>query len=152
MNATFKPRYARYKERVTESFNMQKVMGFMNVSIVEIRPGFVKFEFPFQECLTQQHGFIHAGVQSTVMDSACGYAALSLMPKNAGVLTAEFKINLLSPAAGERFVAIGRVKKPGKTLTVSECDLFAESNGSQKLISSMVGTLMSIYDQEGIDN
>lgn len=146
MNTAFKPRFARYRERVRESFDKQKVMHTMNVSITEIKPGQVRLEFPFHESLAQQHGFIHAGVQSTVMDSACGYAAFSLMPKEAEVLTVEFKINLLSPAAGDRFVAIGRVIKPGKTITVSECELFAETGDGQKLVSTMTGTLMSVFD------
>lgn len=148
MSTVFKPRYARYRERVQESFDQQQVMATMNVSIADIKPGQVKLEFPYQDSLVQQHGFIHAGVQSAVMDSACGYAAFSLMPKEAEVLTVEFKINLLSPAAGDRFIAIGRVVKPGRTITVSECELFAENRDGQKIVSTMTGTLMAVLDRE----
>lgn len=109
-------------------------------------------EFPYQSSLTQHHGFVHAGIVSTVLDSACGYAAFSLMPKGAAVLTIEFKINLLSPAKGELFRAIGTVKKPGRNITVTEGELFSYVDGGQKLVATMVGTMMSIYDREGIEN
>ena len=152
MNSQFEPSDAGYKEKVIESFNRQEVMKTVNASILNIRPGEIELEFPFQASLTQQHGFIHAGIVSTVLDSACGYAAFSLMPENAAVLTIEFKLNLLSPAKGERFRAIGRVKKPGKNITVTEGELFSYSEGEQKLIAVMVGTIMSVYDREGIEN
>ena len=152
MSSQFKPGDAGYKEKVIESFNRQEVMKTVNASILNIRPGEIELEFPFQASLTQQHGFIHAGIVSTVLDSACGYAAFSLMPENAAVLTIEFKLNLLSPAKGERFRAIGRVKKPGKNITVTEGELFSYSEGEQKLIAVMVGTIMSVYDREGIEN
>ena len=95
-------------------------MKTVNASILAIRPGEIELEFPYQSNLTQQHGFIHAGIVSTVLDTACGYAAFSLMPENAAVLTIEFKVNLLSPAKGERFRAVGKVKKLGKNITVTE--------------------------------
>ncbi len=100
MSSQFKPS-AGYKEKVIESFNRQGAMKTINASILAIRPGEIELEFPYQSNLTQQHGFIHAGIVSTVLDTACGYAAFSLMPENAAVLTIEFKVNLLSPAKGE---------------------------------------------------
>ena len=103
-----------YKQKVITSFNRQQVMNTINASIGEILPGYVEIDFPFHQSLTQQHGFIHGGIVSTVLDSACGYSAFSLMPVDAGVLTIEFKVNLLSPAKGERFRAIGKVTKPGE--------------------------------------
>ncbi|WP_218944151.1 PaaI family thioesterase [Marinobacter changyiensis] len=127
-------------------------MKTVNASVVSVEPGAVVLEFPFQADLTQQHGFIHAGIVSTVLDSAMGYAAFSLMPVNAAVLTIEFKVNLLSPAKGERFTAIGKVKKAGRNITVAEAELFAHSDGQRKLVATMVGTVMSVYDREGIHN
>lgn len=141
-----------FEEKVRESFNRQKIMKMINASIISIKPGVAELSLPYQSSLTQQHGFIHAGIVSTVLDSACGYAAFSLMPAGAAVLTIEFKINLLSPAKGEYFRAIGKVKKPGRNITVTEGELFAMENGKQKLAATMLGTIMSVYDREGIEN
>lgn len=152
MSSQFEPSDAGYKDKVIESFNRQEVMKTVKASILAIRPGEIELEFPYQSNLTQQHGFIHAGIVSTVLDSACGYAAFSLMPGNAAVLSIEFKINFLSPAKGERFRAVGRVKKPGKNITVTEGELFSYSQGEQKLIAVMVSTMMSVYNREGIEN
>ena len=151
MSSQFKPG-AGYKEKVIESFNRQGMMKTINASILAIRPGEIELEFPYQSNLTQQHGFIHAGIVSTVLDTACGYAAFSLMPENAAVLTIEFKVNLLSPAKGERFRAVGKVKKPGRNITVTEGELFSHEEGEQKLVATMVCTIMSVYDREGIEN
>ena len=151
MSSQFKPS-AGYKEKVIESFNRQGMMKTINASILAIRPGEIELEFPYQSNLTQQHGFIHAGVVSTVLDTACGYAAFSLMPENAAVLTIEFKVNLLSPAKGERFRAVGKVKKPGKNITVKEGELFSHVEGEQKTVATMVATIMSVYDREGVEN
>ena len=139
-----------YSERVQQSFNKQQALATIGGIIEDIAPGRVVISFKFSESLTQQHGFIHAGILSTVMDSACGYAAYSLMPVDAGVLTIEFKTNLLSPAVGERFIAIGEVKKPGRTITVANADMFAEQNGNRKLIASMTATLMTISGRQGV--
>ena len=152
MGSQFQPSDTGYKKRVIESFNRQEVMKTLKASILSVAPGEVVLEFPYQTELTQQHGFIHAWIVSTVLDSACGYAAFSLMPQNAAVLTVEFKVNLLSPAKGERFRAVGKVKKAGKIITVTEGELFSYGEGEQKLIASMVGTIMSVYDREGIEN
>ncbi len=141
-----------YKEKVTESFNRQEMMKMIKASILAIRPGEIELEFPYQSNLTQQHGFIHAGIVSTVLDTACGYAAFSLMPENAAVLTIEFKINFLSPAKGELFRAVAKVIKPGKSITVTGGELFSYSEGNQKLVAIMAGTIMSVYDREGINN
>ena len=141
-----------YKERVIESFSRQEMMKTINTSIIAIRPGEIELEFPYQSNLTQQHGFIHAGIVSTVLDTACGYAAFSLMPENSAVLTIEFKINFLSPAKGERFQAVAKVVKPGKNITVTNGELFSYSEGNRKLVATMAGTIMSVYDREGIKN
>lgn len=141
-----------FKQRVQHSFDRQQAMATLGASIIEIEAGKVSIRLPFSETLTQQHGFIHAGIISTVLDSACGYAAFSLMPENAAVLTIEYKINLLSPAKGDWFEAIGVVKKPGRNVTVADGEVYAHSGGDRKLVASMVGTLMSIYDREGIEH
>ena len=152
MSSQFEPKDARYKEKVIESFERQEVMKTLNASVQTVRPGEVELKLPYQQNLTQQHGFIHAGIVSTVLDSACGYAAFSLMPEKAAVLTIEFKINLLAPAKGDWFRAVGKVKKSGKNITVTEGELFSHADGQEKLVATMVGTIMSVYDRDGIEN
>lgn len=152
MSIQFEPKFSGYKEKVSGSFDRQEAMKTLNVSIQRIHPGEVELALPHQKSLTQQHGFIHAGIISTVLDSACGYAAFSLMPENAAVLTIEFKINLLAPAQGERFLAVGKVKKPGRNITVTDGEFFAYTGDERKLVATMTGTIMAIYDREGIDN
>ncbi|HKJ52372.1 MAG TPA: PaaI family thioesterase [Gammaproteobacteria bacterium] len=147
MNRQFDPRDPEFKSRVIRSFDAQAVMQTLNASLALIEPGEVRIEFPYQPSLTQQDGFIHAGISSTVMDSACGYAAFTLMPAEARVLTIEFKINLLAPAAGENFLAHGRVRKPGRSVFVAEAELYAQRGDEEKLVATMVGTLMAIYPQ-----
>jgi uncharacterized protein (TIGR00369 family) len=119
-------------------------MKTISAQLVKVSPGEVHIEIPFQEALTQQNGFIHAGIITSIVDSACGYAAYSLMAAASGVLTVEYKINLLSPAIGERFLAIGRVRKPGRTLTVCEGDVFANDEGEAKLVATMLATMMRL--------
>ena len=123
-------------------------MRTIGASLAAVEPGRVEIELPYDSSLTQQDGFLHAGVSATIMDSACGYAAFSLMPADARVLTIEFKINLLAPAAGNRFRAIGKVRKPGRSVTVAEAELIAERDGEGdgefRLIATMSATLMAI--------
>ena len=152
MENNFTPTNPEFSQRVQQSFDRQQAMTTLGASILEIEPGRVVIRLPFDESLTQQHGFIHAGIISTVLDSACGYAAFSLMPDNAAVLTIEYKINLLSPAKGDWFEAVGIVKKPGRNITVADGEVYAHSGDSKKLVASMVGTLMSIYDRDGIEH
>lgn len=152
LSLIFKPDNPDFEQRVVASFNRQNVMKTVGASIVEVGPGEVTIQFPFNPELTQQHGFIHAGIVSTVLDSACGYAAFSLMPENAAVLTIEFKVNLLSPAQGDRFVATGKVKKPGRNIFVAEGELYACQGNTKKLVASMVGTMMAVYDRDQIKN
>ena len=104
----------------------------------------------YAEPYTQQHGFIHAGIISTALDSACGYAAFSLMPVEAAVLTVEYKINLLAPAKGEDFIFRAEVVKPGRTLTLCEARAYGRTAGSKKLIATMSGTLMALINRKGI--
>lgn len=122
-------------------------MQTINASLATVEAGRVEIEIPYQLELTQQDGFIHAGISSTIMDSACGYAAFTLMPAEARVLTIEFKINLLAPAAGDHFRAVGQVRKPGRSVFVAEAELFARSDATDKLIATMTGTLMAVLPQ-----
>ena len=139
-----------YEGRVRASFARQPVMETIGAELTRVAPGEVEIELPFSPALTQQHGFLHAGVIATALDSACGYAALSLMPENAGVLTVEFKVNLLAPARGERFLLRGTVIKPGRTIIVVDGRAFALAAGEPKLIASMTATVMVVVDREGI--
>ncbi|MCP4491863.1 MAG: PaaI family thioesterase [Gammaproteobacteria bacterium] len=152
MTKVFKPENPDFEARVRHSFGLQKAMATLGASVAKVEAGKVIIYLPFDDNLTQQHGFIHAGIISTVLDSACGYAAFSLMPKNAAVLTIEYKINLLSPATGDWFEAIGVVKKPGRNVTVADGEVYAHSGDGKKLVASMVGTLMSIYDRDGVEH
>lgn len=143
------------KEKVMNSFQQQQVMKTIGASIHRLEPGTVEVMFPFSPSLTQQHGFLHAGIVTTAMDSACGYAALSTMPPNAGILSIEFKVNLLAPARGKKFIAVGKVIKAGQNITVTQGELLAfAKNGSQegKLVSTMTATMMSVYNRDDISN
>jgi uncharacterized protein (TIGR00369 family) len=144
MKPKFEPKHPDYAAKVEKSFAEQAVMETIGASIEVIGAGEIEIEFPYQSSLTQQNGFIHAGIVSTVLDSACGYAAFSLMPEDASVLTIEFKVNLLSPAKGDRFRGYGKVKKAGRTISVAEAELYAFSDQGKKLVATMVGTLMAI--------
>jgi uncharacterized protein (TIGR00369 family) len=106
----------------------------------------------YDAAYSQQHGFTHAGIISAALDSACGYAAFSLMAPDAAVLTVEFKTNLLAPASGERFLFRAHVVKPGRTLTVCEAQAFAVTDKGERLIATMTGTLMAVYGRQGISN
>jgi uncharacterized protein (TIGR00369 family) len=147
MSSQFQPKDPDFRARITQSFGEQAVMQHINASLLGIDAGQVEIGFPYQLQLTQQDGFIHAGISSTIMDSACGYAALTLMPVEVRVLTIEFKINLLAPAAGDSFRAIGKVRKPGRSVFVAEAELYATEDGTDKLVATMVGTLMAMYPQ-----
>jgi uncharacterized protein (TIGR00369 family) len=147
----FSPKDPNFADRVRASFARQRVMQTVRAEIVGLEPGRIELTMPFAREFTQQHGFLHAGIITTVLDSACGYAAFSLMPAQAGVLTVEFKTNLLAPAKGERFAFRAHVLKPGKTLTVCDARAFAlDRNHKERLIAIMTGTLMAVYNREGI--
>jgi uncharacterized protein (TIGR00369 family) len=151
MTRQFEPKDPHYKSRIVQSFADQAIMQTIGASLLEVLPGQVEIGLPFNQRLTQQDQFIHAGVSSTIMDSACGYAAFSLMPADARVLTIEFKINLLAPAAGERFRAIGKVRKPGRSVFVAEAELYAETghkSNTSKLVATMVATLMAVVSDD----
>ena len=123
----FEPRDPAFAQRVRSSFALQGAMATIGATLTEVAPGRVVIELPWAAGLTQQHGFLHAGMVATALDSACGYAGFSLMPADAAVLTIEFKINLLAPAKGQRFRMVGEVIKPGRTVTVTEGRAYAIS-------------------------
>ena len=147
---TFEPRDPDYIQRVHASFNRQAAMRTLGATLAEVAPGRVVITLPWAAHLTQQHGFLHAGMVSTALDSACGYAGFSLMPVEAAVLTIEFKINLLAPAKGEHFRMVGTVIKPGRTVTVCEGHAFAIDGGQEKLIATMGCTLMAVFGRDNI--
>lgn len=136
------PADSDYESRVRESFARQRVMQLFGARLERVAPGAVDIAFPFREELTQQDGYVHAGVVTAVADSACGYAAYTLMPAGSGVLSVEFKVNLLRPAAGREFVAAARVIKAGRTLTVTRCDVHARSGTETKLVATMTATMI----------
>src|SRR6478735_4989995 len=125
------PRDPDFERRVRDSFARQRFMVTLGATLDVVRPGEIHIGFSHREELTQQHGFLHAGVLASVADSACGYAALSLMEPGAGVLSVEFKVNMLAPAVGERFVATGRVVRSGRTLTVCAGEVTTERDGQR---------------------
>jgi uncharacterized protein (TIGR00369 family) len=140
----FKPKDPEYEAKVRESFVRQKVMGTFGASLTHISPGRSEVRLPFKEELTQQHGFLHAGVVASVMDSACGYATLSLAPPRGAVLAVEFKVNFLSPAVGDEFVARGAVVKAGRNLCTCTAEGLALSGGKEKLVATMLSTIMIV--------
>ena len=139
-----------FEARVRASFSRQKAMAAIGAELTLVTPGIVEIEMPYSESFTQQHGFLHAGVISMALDAACGYAAYTLMPVDAGVLTIEFKVNLLAPGRGERFLFRGSVTKPGRTIIVADGQAYAY-DGEAKLIATMTGTMMTVTGREGID-
>ena len=129
---------------VRESFSRQGFMKTLGAEISVLHHGQVEIRVGYRQTLTQQNGFIHAGVLTSILDSACGYAAMSVGPEKHDVLSVEFKVNLLAPAKGERFVARAAVKRAGKNLTVCTADAFAIQNGQEKVVATMLATMMNI--------
>ena len=131
------------------SFARQGLLATLGARVMRVAPGEVDVELAFDERLTQQHGYLHAGALTAALDSACGYAALTLMPEEAAVLTVEFKVNLLAPAAGERFLARGRVVRAGRTLTVCRGDAIAFAAGEERHVVTMIATMMTLGSRGG---
>src|SRR5258707_8779938 len=140
----FQPKNPDYRAIAIHTFNQQRAMKTLGISIARLEPGEVELAMDYSPDLTQQHGFVHAGIITAGLDNACGIAAFTLMPAATGILTVEFKTNLLAPASGDRFVFRARVVKPGRTLTVCEAQAFAEHDGVENLIATMTGTLMAL--------
>ncbi len=142
-----------YEERVRESFLAQPFMHTIGARMTRVSPGEVEIVLAHQPSLTQQHGFTHGGVIGAVLDTACGYAALSLFPPEAGVLTVEFKVNFLAPGMGERFRFVGRVRKHGRTLTLVEADAWGvQADGREKLVATLTATMMTLMGRDDVRN
>jgi uncharacterized protein (TIGR00369 family) len=146
------PKDPDYEARVRASFAAQGLMATLGASLVRVSPGQVEISLPASPAVSQQHGFVHAGALASTADSAAGYAALTLMPSGAGVLTTEFKINLLAPGVGERMMARGRVVKAGRILTLAQTDVFAIHEGREKHIALLTATLMTVEGREGVSD
>jgi uncharacterized protein (TIGR00369 family) len=138
----FKPQDANFEARVRASFERQAFMRTLNASLGRVEPGLVEITMPFSSALTQQHGFLHAAAVTAIVDSACGYAALTLMPEGTEVLSVEFKMNLLSPAVGTRFRAVGTVARAGRTVTVCQGEVFALQDDREKRVAIMTATMI----------
>jgi len=141
------PRDPDWDKKVRASFARQTFMDTIGGRLAALSPGYCEVELPFRRDLCQQNGYLHGGVITSIAANAAGYAAFSLMPPNSSVLGVEYKVNLLEPAAGERFIAKGRVLKAGRTLSTVECEVDAESAGKRTLVAKVLMTAMCL---EGI--
>ncbi len=139
-----------YEARVRASFDRQPFMSRMGAEMTRVAPGEVSIDLPFDVELTQQHGFLHGGAIASVLDAACGFAASTLMPADAGVLTIEFKINFLAPAAGERFRFTGRVRRAGRTVTFVDGDAIAVADGRARTVATMQATMMTVQGRDDV--
>jgi uncharacterized protein (TIGR00369 family) len=137
-----KVRDPNYTARIHESFGRQKAMALIGASLKSIAPGRVEISLPYRDDLTQQKGFVHGGILGMIADTACGYAAFSLMPAGGSLVTVEYKMNILTPARGS-LVAHGSVVRPGRTLTVARAEVYAEDG---KHVATMQQTLMALPD------
>ena len=143
--SAFAPSYAAYAERVRDSFARQGVMALIGARLERVEPGECEIRLPYRPELCQQHGYFHGGIVGTIADSAGGYAAYTLMPQDASVLTVEYKMNLLAPADGDLLIARGKVVRPGRTLTVVSVDAAVLKNGRETLCATSLQTLMTMH-------
>jgi uncharacterized protein (TIGR00369 family) len=146
----FKPANPDFEQAIRTSFAKQGIMRHIGATLTAIRPGYVEIEVPYNDDLSQQHGFFHGGLVGTIADSAGGYAAFSLMAVGDGVLTVEYKVNLMAPADGDRLIARGQVVRPGRTLTVARADVVVIKAGRETLCGYMQQTLMRIVGRPDV--
>jgi uncharacterized protein (TIGR00369 family) len=139
-----------FEDRVKESFAKQGAMSLIGARLVRVEAGEVEIHLPFKSEHTQQHGFLHAGILTTALDSACGYATYTLFPLGTGILTIEFKVNLLAPGDGELFRMVGKVRKAGRTISLAEGEAYALKRGKEKLVATMTATTMTMTDRIGV--
>ena len=139
-----------FAARVQKSFDAQGVMRHIGALMVAVRPGFCEIELPYSDEVSQQHGFFHGGIIGTIADNAGGYAALSLMDAEDGVLTVEYKLNLMVPADGARLLARGQVIRPGRTLTVTRAEVSVFKDGTETVCAAMQQTIMRIVGRSDI--
>jgi uncharacterized protein (TIGR00369 family) len=142
----FQPKDPAYAARVRRSFARQKAMSHIGARLRAVGPGWTEVELPHRDELTQQKGFLHGGIIGMIADNACGYAAYSLMPADASPLTVEYKINILAPGRGRRYVAEGVVLKSGRTLTVTRAEVYAETGPERVHVASMQQTVLMLAD------
>lgn len=145
---SFTPKNPDFRKVAAGTFERQQAMRTLGIFIARLEPGEVDLAMDYSAELTQQNGFVHAGVITAGLDTACGIAAFTLMPAGTDILTVEFKTNLLAPASGERFFFRATVVKPGRTLTICEARAFALRDGREHLIATMTGTLMAMARRE----
>ncbi len=148
----FRPKDSNFEERVRTSFARQQLMHTIGARLTSVTPGSVEIEMAYREDLTQQQGFIHGGIVASILDTACGYAAFSLMPEDAAVLSIEFKVNLLAPAQGELIKVKAEVKRAGQNITVCTADAWAIDAGQSKVIATMLATIMCIRGRHNLIN
>jgi len=141
MNQARNPAFA---DEIQQSFAKQTAMDLIGAELTRVEPGIVEITLPYRADMAQQHGYLHAGIVTTIADTACGYAAYSLMPAGSQVLSVEFKVNLLRPAKGETFLASAEVVKAGKTLTVVRADVFGIIGDARELVATMLGTMICL--------
>jgi uncharacterized protein (TIGR00369 family) len=134
---------------IRDSFARQTIMATIGATLETVEKGRAVIALPYAKHICQQHGFLHAGVVTTIVDSACGYAAFSMMPEGSAVLTVEFKVNLMSPAKGDRFIAEGRVVKAGRTLTVTQGEVTAFDGDKQSTVAIITATMMRLEARPG---
>lgn len=149
MTAALEPRDPDWQAKVRRSFARQAVMELLGAELVQVEPGRVEIQLPFRPELTQQHGLFHAGITTTIADSAAGYAAFTLFAPGTMVLTTELKINLLAPADGERLRAVARVIKPGRTISVVEADVFVDKDGQPRHCARMLASMICREGEDG---
>jgi uncharacterized protein (TIGR00369 family) len=142
---SFEPKDVDWEAKVRASFARQGVMDFIGAELAELRPGWCEIRLPWRSELTQQHGYFHAGIISTVVDSAAGYAGFTLMPEDSSVLSVEFKLNLLAPGDGELLIATGEVIKPGKTLVITRGEAYVVKGDKLTHCATMQQTLMTMH-------
>jgi uncharacterized protein (TIGR00369 family) len=146
----FKPTDPQFRSRVEANFNQQQVMKTLGVKIVNVQTGEIELIMLYVAAYTQHHGFIHAGIIATALDSAYGHAAFTLVPDDTAMLTVEFQINLLASARGERFIFRGNVVKPDRTITACEGQAFAVDGGEEKLVATMTDTMMALFERDDL--
>lgn len=149
---THVPRDPGFAARVRASFERQRLMHTLGAKMTRLVPGECEIEMPFDPAFTQQHGFLHAGTLTAVVDSACGYAAFSLMAPGAAVMSVEFKVNLLAPAAGEALVARARVVRSGRTLTIVAGDGFMRTGDDERHVFTMLATMMAVQGRDDVSD
>lgn len=144
---TFEAQDPNFEQRVRDSFARQQAMNLLGATLDDVAPGHARISLPYRPELSQQHGFFHGGIVGTIADSAAGYAGYTLMPFDASVLTIEYKLNLVAPADGDVLIARGRVIRPGKSLVITEADVFVQKHDKERQCAVLLQTLMCMHQR-----